>query len=291
MGLSKIFYFSWLYCNNFAYGKGVFIINAITINSLSYTYPGNILAINDVTLSISKGKKIALLGSNGSGKSTLLHHLNGLKIPQKGSIEIMGKKITKDNVSAIKKTVGIVFDNPEDQLFSTTVFDDVSFGPRNLGYSQANLSKYVVKAISAVGVDDLQNRSPHGLSLGQMKRVAIAGVLAMNPDIILLDEPFSGLDPHSLRQLLIILEDLHRLGHTLIITTHNVDLVYEWADECVIMKEGRILSQGPVELLEDSELMIEAKLGLPSLYSVFKSTSSKPKSIQEAKKLVDQLLK
>ncbi|ABR46752.1 cobalt ABC transporter, ATPase subunit [Alkaliphilus metalliredigens QYMF] len=265
-------------------------MKAIMIEGLRYNYPDGTLAIDNISLTIEKQKKIAFLGANGSGKSTLLHHLNGLIIPQEGSIKIMGNVINKKNIREIRKAVGMVFDNPEDQLFSTTVYDDVAFGPRNLGYDEDAVHDCVNKALSLVGAKELQQRPPYNLSLGQKKKVSIAGILAMNPEIMVLDEPFSGLDPYSLEQLLCILERLYKEGNTLIISTHDVDLAYSWADECVILRDGKLLAHGSTQLLEDKSLMEKAKLQVPNLYSIFKDTPLRPKNSEEGRALLGKLL-
>ncbi|MCC5911158.1 MAG: ATP-binding cassette domain-containing protein [Clostridiaceae bacterium] len=266
-------------------------MNAIHIEGLKYAYPDDTLALDNISLSIPEKKKVAILGHNGSGKSTLLQHLNGLILPQTGLVEIMGSPVTKKNIEKIRKSVGIVFDNPEDQLFSTTVYDDIAFGPRNLGYCEKDVQALVEKAMNLVGIEDLQHRPPYNLSLGQKKKAAIAGVLAMEPNVLIFDEPFSGLDPYSHHQFLVILKTLHQQGHTLIITTHDVDMAYRWGDECIILNQGKVLAQGPTTLLENKELMKKAKLKLPSLYSIFEKTSLKPHSVREAKSLLDALLK
>lgn len=266
-------------------------IFAVKISSLSYAYPDRTQAISDISLSIAKGKKVALLGANGSGKSTLLQHLNGLILPQHGSIEVLKHQLNKNNLKLIRKIVGVVFDNPDDQLFSTSVYEDIAFGPRNLGYSQGQVDECVQLAMKAVLVEDLQSRPPNTLSLGQQKKVAIAGVLAMSPEIIVLDEPFSGLDPYFIEQFLSILEELNNIGRTLIVSTHDVDLVYEWADQCIVLKDGEVLAQGEPSILENSKLMELANLRVPSLYSIFKDTNIYPRRIKDANCLLKEAVK
>lgn len=265
-------------------------MDAISINNLSYSYPDNTPALKNISFSIAKRKKLALLGANGSGKSTLLQHFNGLFFPQTGQVTIMGYQCNKKNLPLIRKAVGIVFDNPDDQLFSTTVYDDVAFGPRNLGYDENQVNSAVQAALNSIGIADLAQRPPYNLSLGQKKKVAMAGVLAMEPEILVFDEPFSGLDPCSLQQFMLILEKLHQQNHTLIITTHDVDLAYSWADECIILAAGTLLAQGSTELLENAQLMAEAKLQVPLLPAIFAATPWRPKTISNAKSFLTQLL-
>lgn len=261
-------------------------MNIIEINNLWYRYPDNTTALKDVSINIEEKKRVAILGSNGSGKSTLLQHLNGLILPQKGSIDIKGIPMCKEKLQDIRRLVGLVFDNPDDQLFSTTVYEDIAFGPRNLKYREDIVEEVVNKVLNIVGIEDLKDRQPFNLSLGQKKKVAIAGVLAMEPEIMVFDEPFSGLDPHSLEQFLSILEILYSIGHTIVITTHDVDIAYGWADECIILNEGSILAQGEIHLLEDEELMSRAKLRIPNLYKMFSNTSIRVRNIDKGRELV-----
>ncbi|MEW9094130.1 MAG: ATP-binding cassette domain-containing protein [Clostridiaceae bacterium] len=263
----------------------------VEIKNLSYAYTHETIALQDISIDIKQQRKIAILGANGSGKSTLLQHFNGLILPQKGSVKIKGISVCKESLYDIRKIVGIVFDNPDDQLFSTTVYEDVAFGPRNLGYKEEEVEKAVDNSLSLIGIQDLKHRQPYNLSLGQKKKVAIAGVLAMEPEIMIFDEPFSGLDPYSLQQFIYILEKLNSKGRTLIITTHDVDIVYSWADECIILKEGKVLAQGSIDILENEVLMEEAKLKTPNLYEIFSNTSMRPKNINKAKELLTKLFK
>ncbi|AKL97240.1 cobalt transport protein ATP-binding subunit [Clostridium aceticum] len=262
----------------------------LEIKDLSYTYSDQTAALEKISFSVKERKKIAILGANGSGKSTLLQHLNGLILPQAGIVSIKDTIICKKNLSFIRKTVGIVFDNPEDQLFSTTVYEDIAFGPRNLGYTEEKVQECVERAISLVNIQDLSHRPPYNLSLGQKKKVAIAGVVAMEPEIMVFDEPFSGLDPYSLEQFIYLLDNLYDAGHTLLITTHDVDIAYGWADECILLKEGKVLAQGPMDLLEDQLLMKKARLKVPSLCQIFHDTNMQPKTIGEAREALNKLL-
>lgn len=264
-------------------------MNIVETKNLKYIYPDKTVALKDVSINIKEQKKVAILGANGSGKSTLLQHFNGLILPQKGSVYIKGIPACKDNLYDIRKIVGFVFDNPDDQLFSTTVYDDIAFGPRNLKYEEDKVEEIVEKVLDLVDIQKLKNKQPYNLSFGQKKKVAIAGVLAMEPEIMIFDEPFSGLDPHSFEQFLDILEILYNIGHTLIITTHDVDLAYSWADECIVLKEGEVLAQGDIRLLEDGSLMDRAKLRTPSIYEIFVNTPIRARSVKEGKELIEEL--
>lgn len=266
-------------------------MKAIEVNNLRYRYPDGTLAIDDISIDIEKGQKVAILGSNGSGKSTLLQHLNGLILPQEGKILIEGNKILKDNLGKIRKTIGYVFDNPDDQLFSTTVYEDIAFGPRNLLYDEKKVRETVDYVIDLVEIEELRDKQPHNLSLGQKRKVAIAGVLAMEPSIMIFDEPFSGLDPVSLNQFIDILDRLFELGHTIVVTTHDVNIAYEWADEFIILNEGKLIKQGDISLLEDRELLSRAKLNLPMVCEIFEGLDIRIRSKKQAREYIESLMK
>lgn len=267
----------------------VVLMNAIEIKNLSYTYSDGTVALKDTSIKIKEKTKVAILGANGSGKSTLLQHLNGLILLQKGSIKVKNIYVEKENLHEVRRKVGIVFDNPDDQIFATTVYEDVAFGPRNLGYEEARVEKAVSKSLKLVDIEKLKDKPPFNLSYGQKKKVAIAGILAMNPEIIIFDEPFSGLDPYSLKQFLLILQTLYTLGNTIIITTHDVDIAYEWADECIILNKGKVLAQGKINLLENELLMKEARLRTPNMYEIFSNTNFRARNVEEGRVFVTRL--
>lgn len=263
-------------------------MNAIEINSLSYRYQDGTNALNNVSIDIKKGSKVAILGANGSGKSTLLQHLNGLIMPQNGEIKILGRVINNSNIDEIRKWVGLLFDNPDNQLFSTTVYNDIAFGPTNLRLSKDEVKRRVDEAIRLVDIENLRHKSPCNLSLGQKKRAAIAGLLAMNPKILLMDEPFSGLDPISLNQFLKILKSLSDDGCTQLISTHDVDIAYWWADYIVIIQKGNIIAKGSAKLLEDKKLMEESGLVRPTIAEIFADTGMYPKTAKEGNRILIQ---
>lgn len=265
-------------------------VKLVEINNLRYSYPDGSLALDGINLSIERGRRVAILGANGSGKSTLLEHLNGLILPQEGEVFIDGIRLDKKSLWEVRRKLGLVFDNPDDQLFATTVFEDVAFGPRNLKLDEAKVREKVEEVLEVIGIIDLRDKQPHNLSLGQKRKAAIGGVLSMEPDILVFDEPFSGLDPGSLEQFIGILDRLYDLGHSLIVTTHDVDIAYSWADEIIIINKGRVLSQGGPELLEDEDLLKEANLRLPSLYRIFANTNIRVRNIDQAREQIDLLL-
>lgn len=217
-----------------------------------------------------------MLGPNGAGKSTLVQHLNGLFLPQEGSVRIMGETLGKSNARKIRTRVGVVFQNPDDQVFSSTVWEDVCFGPANMGLKAEDIIERSAQALRAVGMLEWKDKAPYHLSYGQKKRVAVAGVLAMQPDIIVLDEPMAYLDPKGKDDLASLLTVLHKLGKTILVTTHDVDFAAEWADRVLLLKEGRLLASGGPELLVDPHWVGEAQLHLPKVARPFRMVPALP---------------
>lgn len=259
---------------------------AAEIKKVAYSYHDGTRALHNIELSVKKGKKTAILGSNGSGKTTLLYHFNGTFLPQEGSVTVMGKEVNKKTLRDIRQKVGFLFDNPDNQLISTTVFNDIAFGPRNLKLPKDKVLQRVKKAINMMGIAELQDKPPHQLSLGQKKKAAMAGLLAMEPEILVSDEPFSGLDSHSVGQMTNILDKLVTGGSTLIFSAHDVDLAYAWADEVIILKAGEVLSKGDPTLLANKKIMDEAHLAIPMLAYLFKDWQQPPRSVAEAQSIL-----
>jgi cobalt/nickel transport system ATP-binding protein len=215
--------------------------------NLSHRYSDGTLALNKVSLSIAKGERIALLGTNGSGKTTLLNHLNGILKPTSGKIYLEDKPLyyTSKSLLNLRKRVGFVFQDPNDQLFAPTVKQDVAFGPLNLGQPIEQVKKAVDEALRTVGMSEYMEKPPHFLSLGQKKRVALAGVLAMQPEVIIMDEPTANLDPRAASELLHLLLHLNKEASiTLILATHDVDMVPLFANRLYILNKGKIVSEG-----------------------------------------------
>jgi cobalt/nickel transport system ATP-binding protein len=246
-------------------------VKAIETINLSHTYPDGTRALDNVNFSLEKGKTIAILGPNGAGKSTLLHHFNGLLMPTNGTVKVLDKELTKQNLDEIRQKVGLVFQDPDDQLFARTVALDVAFGPTNLKLSKAEIAQRVNWAIEVTELKGLENKSPSNLSGGQKRRASIAGVLAMKPEIIILDEPMSNLDPKTSSKVLNLLMQLNKdLGLTLVIATHDVDLVPLFADEICILNKGQILMQGPPrEIFNKADLIRSVDLRLPRITHLF----------------------
>jgi cobalt/nickel transport system ATP-binding protein len=214
----------------------------LRVRGLSYRYPDGTLALQDVSLELREGERLALMGPNGAGKSTLLLHLNGL-LEGEGRIEVDGMALGKRTLRAVRQKVGLVFQNPDDQLFCPTVFEDVAFGPRNLGLDEAEVGRRVQVSLEAVGLAGFEARNPSHLSIGEKKRAAIATVCAMQPRLLVFDEPTSSLDARGRRS---IVELLLRLGGSQIIVTHDLALVRSLCSRAMVMGGGRGLADGPV---------------------------------------------
>ncbi|MDI9395628.1 MAG: ATP-binding cassette domain-containing protein [Euryarchaeota archaeon] len=240
--------------------------------SLKYTYPDGTAAVQDLNIKIKKGKKVAFVGQNGSGKTTLFLILNGTLKPAEGEVLFHGVPFKYDSKSLreIRKSIGIVFQNSDDQIFAPTVYQDVAFGPANLGYSKERVDVCVLQALEQVGLYPLKDRPPHHLSGGQKKRVAIAGIMAMEPEVIILDEPLSNLDPVGADEIIDLLNEFNQLGSTIIISTHDVDLAYRWSDYVYILSNSKLIGQGtPSEVFKEQELLKKAGLRLPTTLEIY----------------------
>ncbi|MEE4194687.1 MAG: ABC transporter ATP-binding protein [Anaerolineae bacterium] len=227
----------------------------VEIDHLSYSYPDGQQALCDVSLTVDSAEKIALVGSNGAGKSTLLLHLNGVFAASQGTIKINGFILNKKNLGHIRALVGLVFQNPDDQLFSPHVFDDVAYGPHYQGLPHEEVEIRVREALAAVGMSGYEQRTSYHLSGGEKKRIAIATVLSMQPDFLVFDEPTAGLDPRARRELIELLQDLPQ---AMLIATHDLDMVEKLCTRTVILNQGRIRADGPTEhLMRDESLLYE----------------------------------
>ncbi|MBZ2165787.1 ATP-binding cassette domain-containing protein [Methanobacterium spitsbergense] len=243
-------------------------MKVIETKDITYEYPDGTKALEKVNFMAEEGKIVALLGPNGAGKSTLFLHFNGILRPSSGAVVIDGENVNynKKELMKIRQKVGIVFQNPDDQLFAPTVVEDVAFGPMNMGLPKDEVESRVKEALSRVGMEGFEKKPPHHLSGGQKKRVAIAGILAMKPKIMVLDEPTSGLDPKGASQILRLLYQLNTEGMTIVISTHDVDLVPIYASKVYIISEGKIIKQGTAsEVFEDVKTIRGANLRLPRI--------------------------
>jgi cobalt/nickel transport system ATP-binding protein len=242
---------------------------SLNISGLAFAYPDGNQALFGVNLTVGKGERVALLGPNGAGKTTLVMHLNGIHAAQRGEVLIAGKKIdasNKENLKEIRAQVGIVFQDPDDQLFMPTVREDIAFGPYNMGFRGAELDRIVDDALAQVGMSDFADRAPHHLSFGQRRRVAVAGVLAMKPEILVLDEPSSNLDPASRRELASILKSL---DVTILMVTHDLPYALELCERSVVLSGGLIAEDSRTRaLLADGEKLAKYRLELPAGFEV-----------------------
>jgi len=226
--------------------------DVLAVNDLHFSYPDGHSALNGVSLKLCGGDKVALVGPNGAGKSTLMLHLNGI-LGGKGEVEVAGMHLTRDNLPAIRAMVGLVFQSPDDQLFSPTVFEDVAFGPLHMGLPEAEVRTRVDAALEAVRMTAYRDRLSHHLSVGEKKRIAIATVLSMNPSLLVLDEPSAGLDPRARRTLINLLRDL---PITMLVSTHDMAMVRELFPRTIVMDEGRVVADGlTMDILENETLL------------------------------------
>lgn len=233
----------------------------VEAKGLCHVYPDGTPALRDVSFRITHGESVALIGANGAGKSTLLLHLNGYLNPTSGTVRVGDFPVTPSTLPEIRRSVGMVFQNPDDQLFMPTVFDDVAFGPLNLGFPPDEAERRVAEALARVDALPLREKPPYRLSAGEKKRVAIAAVLAMSPDILVMDEPTDGLDPCARRTLIALLKEFR---HTRIITSHDLDMVLELCQRAIVLHEGRVMADGPVlDIFRDEELLAACRLEPP----------------------------
>lgn len=244
----------------------------LEVKNLKYSYNNDYQALKGVSLKIERGEMVALLGKNGAGKSTLFLHLNGIYEPDEGQVFIDGEELKYDKKSLLKfrQKVGIVFQNPDDQIFAPTVEEDVAFGPLNLKLPMEEVQNRVEEALERVGMSGYEKTAPHHLSGGQKKRVAIAGILAMKPEIMVLDEPTAGLDPQGVANLSALLKELNEEGITIIISTHEVDLVPDYANRAFVMVDGELIAEGtPKEIFSQPNLLEQANLKVPIVTELF----------------------
>jgi cobalt transport protein ATP-binding subunit len=266
----------------------------LSVQGLTYYYPRNKMALDDVSFDIYSGEKVAVVGPNGAGKTTLFLHMNST-IKSKGHVFIDGKDVADMNTSQRVKEVGIMFADPDNQLFMPTVFDDIAFGPLNLGLSKEEVEKRVEEAMEMTGVTELRNRVPHHLSLGQKKKVVLASIISMKPKILILDEPTANLDPKSKRDVADIVNKLNADGMTVVISTHDVNLLSEMADKIYVLNKRIIESGTPREIFSNVKVLEENNLEASDIFKFFKLLSSigfnceeLPLSFDEA---VDEILK
>jgi len=233
----------------------------VEVENLRHTYADGTAAVRGISFRIHHGESVAIVGANGAGKSTLLLHLNGYLTPTEGRVRIGDHPLTKETVQEVRRTVGMVFQDPDDQLFMPTVYDDVAFGPLNLGLPPQEVERRVADALQRVEALHLKDRPPYRLSGGEKRAVAIASVLSMLPDILVMDEPTTGLDPRHRRRLIGLLKSFH---HTRIIASHDLDLVLDVCERTIIIHEGEVTADGPTaEIFQDEALLARSHLEKP----------------------------
>ena len=233
----------------------------LNVNNLSFEYPDGFKALENINLNLSKGERLAVLGPNGAGKTTLILHLNGILGDLNGQITLNNKPFSEENISKIRKSVGLVFQDPDDQLFMPTVLEDVMFGPKNFGFSDELVEKNSIKALEQVKMLQFKDKPPHHLSFGQKRKVAIASVLASEPELLVLDEPSSNLDPASRRELIDILKNL---DVSIILVTHDLPMALEICNRSIILNDGKItVNDETYKILKNEKVMSDNRLELP----------------------------
>lgn len=233
----------------------------VEVQDLCHTYPDGTEALRGVSFRITHGESVGIVGANGAGKSTLLLHLNGCLTPTSGMVRVGDLPLTRKTLADVRRAVGMIFQNPDDQLFMPTVYDDVAFGPLNLGLSREEADARAVKALNTVDAFHLRDRPPYRLSGGEKRAAAIATVLAMSPDILVMDEPTSGLDPLTRRQLIGLLKGFR---HTKIIATHDLDLILDLCERTIVLQDGRVAADGPTSaVFADRPVLAESRLEPP----------------------------
>jgi cobalt/nickel transport system ATP-binding protein len=244
--------------------------STVSAKDVRFTYPGCIKAIDGVSLEIQKSERVAILGPNGSGKSTLILLIAGLLTPEKGEIMVFNEKTTSKNFAKLRQKIGIVFQDPDDQLFTQSVTEDVEYGPKNLRLPENDIKQRSCEVLEKIGIYHLKDRPPHRLSFGEKKKASLATALVLKPELLILDEPTANLDLASRRGLLGMLNDLNKQGTTILVSTHDVEALPELADRVIVISDGKILGEGETsEVLQNSQLLGAAGLEPPAIAKLF----------------------
>ena len=270
----------------------------LKIEDLHYTYGNGKSALDGVSVDIYEGEKIAVIGSNGSGKSTFFLNIDGVLTPEQGKIIYRDTVINKKNLKELRKNIGIVFQDADNQIIASTVMAEVGFGPMNLKLPKEEVLKRVDEALEYMNISHLKDRPPHYLSGGEKKRVSIADIIAMKSEIVIFDEPTAALDPLNAMMLEEVLLKLGYEGKTMLISTHDVDFTYRWAERVLVFSEGKIIADGtPLEIFQNKEILMKANLKQPTMLEVYESLVEKqllkdikayPKSIHEFKEMLER---
>jgi cobalt/nickel transport system ATP-binding protein len=272
--------------------------SVIEVKDVYFSYPAGVHAINGVSLTISKGEKVAILGPNGSGKSTLILLLAGLLTPQRGEIKVFETKTTSKEFQKLRQRIGLVFQDPDDQLFTPSVIEDIEYGPKNLQLPESDIKQRSSQVLSKIGIQHLKNRPPHRLSFGEKKKASLATALVLKPELLILDEPTANLDLASRRGLIGMLNELNGEGTTVVISTHDVEALPELADRVIVISQGALLGEGEIgKVLQDLKLLGAAGLEPPAIVKLFSELKSAgmvkeiPITISAGLKAIDELLK
>lgn len=265
----------------------------ISVKDLRYSYGMGQEILKGVSLDIMKGEKIAVIGTNGAGKSTFFLNLNGVLTPDSGEIYFHGRKMeqSKEDLMELRRGIGIVFQDADNQIIATTVMGEVSFGPMNLGLPKAEVKNRVLEALSYMNIADFKERAPHYLSGGEKKRVTIADIIAMHSEVIVFDEPTTALDPVNVCALETVLQKLSNEGKTLLISTHDLDFAYRWANRIIVFSNGQVIADGiPEDVFQQEDILVKANLKTPTLLSmrnillkhgVLLDTETYPKTVED----------
>ncbi|MDR1992292.1 MAG: energy-coupling factor ABC transporter ATP-binding protein [Nitrososphaerota archaeon] len=270
----------------------------ISVNNITFNYPPNITALNGITFKVMPGERVALLGPNGSGKSTLILLIAGLLTPNSGEINVFGEKTTSKNFQKLRPRIGIVFQDPDDQLFNPSVIEDIEYGPQNLKLPNKTIQTQSTQILKKMNLTHLKNRPPHRLSFGEKKQVALATALVLNPDLLILDEPTANLDLISRRNLIDTLNELNKTGTTIIISTHDAEAIPELADRIIVISHGLKLTEGKTRtVLQDNNLLEKSGLEPPTITNLFTELGKQglikqiPLTLKEGKEELTNLLK
>ncbi len=268
----------------------------LSVKNLSYSYNEDKKALKGISLDIHRGERLAVIGSNGAGKSTFFLNLNGVLTPDKGEIFFEGKPIDKKNIIELRKNVGIVFQNADNQIIASTVLAEVSFGPMNMKLPRDEVIARCEEAMEYMNITHIKDRPPHYLSGGEKKCVSIADIIAMKPKVIIFDEPTEGLDPINKKMLEDVLDRLNKESKTILISTHDVDFAYRWADRAVVFSDGEIIADDtPINLFRNDDIIKRARLRRPVILEIYDALCEKklissaeyPRSVSELKKLIE----
>jgi cobalt/nickel transport system ATP-binding protein len=269
----------------------------VSVKDLQFKYPGGVNALKGVSLCIHRGERVAILGPNGSGKSTLIMLIAGLLMPENGTVTVFGKDAKSKDFNMLRSRIGLVFQDPDDQLFTPSVIEDIEYGPKNLRLPEEEIKQRSNHVLDMMGIQHLKNRASHRLSFGEKKKVSLATALVLKPELLILDEPTANLDLVSRRGLIDTLNELNKQGTTIIVSTHDVEALPELADKIIVISHGKLLGEGEThQVLQDNQLLQASGLEAPSIVRLFSELKTKalisqtPITVEEAKKELLKLI-